>query len=336
MEDSRSSMSKQKSNVSLYTRTTNRSDTFVSEDLDRIDGLSISMIVREKTDFTDLDEIDPGEYAKNLLAETPRSPARLGHSPRRKNHKEILNMGYEQTRDSGVYKRTRRLFRIPQPRGLAKWPAGFELSGTKLCELDKAMFDKENVEELDVENGESNNVLPPLSLNTARTSVFPARVRVSPFFSSDYGMRRQRTDTFSGYRNRSSVKDNLELERDLEEKVRRHVYACQVLGNARRGSPAVQSFTALREAMSPSRRRQFPVIASPFYITQSPREMMRMNTSLSSDKAPIDTKSTRRQPLTLVIQTREGGRQKLTREFTRDPLPEICGRTLIAGSGYDI
>lgn len=321
----------------MCTRTTNRSDTFFSEDLDRIDGLSISMIVREKTDITDLEEIDANEYTRNLIAETPRSPGRLPPQPRRRNHKEILNMGYEQTRDSGVYKRTRRLFNVPQPRGLPKWPAGFELSGTKLCESEKDMFDQDIGGELGGENSEPNNALPPLPLNAGRlTSMYPARVKVSPFFTSDYGMRRQRTDTFSGYHNRSSVKDNLELEKDLEQKVRRHVYACQVLGNARRGSPAVQSFTALREAMSPVRRRPFPVVASHNDFTPSPRDMVRMNTSVSSEKIPVDPKSNKRQPFTLVIQTRDSGKQKLTREFARDPLPEICGKTLIAGSGWDI
>lgn len=156
---------------------------------------------------------------------------------------------------------------------------------------------------------------------------------VSRQFLSDFGFRSDyRPDTFSGHHQRRGVA-SAELERQMEAAAERHIRTCQVAGNVKRSSRANLGVQGLRETVSPTHTP-----TSYFHTMDSPtRSMLRSKTFFRSD-----TNLDKAEVVPYMIQVRKNvatiSKAKTFRRAGRgnDPLPEISGRTILVGEGYNL
>ncbi|KAK3103946.1 hypothetical protein FSP39_023134 [Pinctada imbricata] len=247
------------------------------------------------------------------------------------------NFGYGQLRDSKVYKRTRYLYQSPREPG--QWPVGLELSGRKIMDgqLSGAVSQEgihQQRQNSPVEKEESDiqkilETIPRLSRTGMRPLGSPTRphkVCLSPSFYSDFGLRSERSDTFSGFRRVRRFNSSLgsDFERQIKEKANRHIYACQTQNSSRRGSRAAQGLDQLKQTVGPARNTT--TLELP---TQYVRSMSR---NLERNATFVDV--TRRPQYALFIRTRD--RSSITPDYAMkrnktDPLPEISGRTMVLG-----
>ena len=230
-----------------------------------------------------------------------------------------------------------------------KWPVTLELSGKKIqdqngrvssLDNDKKFDDREtttaenteangNVEKLDKMISDSQKGifanLPPLSQPLVRQTATPSHTKkmsFSPTFYADYGLRCEKTDTFPGLlHRRKRERSNVEIVRQVEEKANRHIYACQVLSNSKRGSKAAQSVNTLKQTVGPKRHS----------VSQLPTKFVREHLHHSPVRQTTFVDVSKRAPFSFFIRTRESPDFSRVPRHKTAPLPEINGRTLILG-----
>lgn len=234
-----------------------------------------------------------------------------------------------------------------------KWPVTLELSGKKIHEQNgrhslSAAQDNEtksgerettttditeiagNVENVDKTVSDSQkgilSHLPPLSQSLVRQSATPSanakKMSFSPTFYADYGLRCEKTDTFPGLlHRRKREKSNVEIVKQIEQKANRHIYACQVLSNSKRGSKAAQSVNTLKQTVGPKRAS----------TSQLPTTFVRQHLHHAPERQATFVDVSKRAPFSLFIRTRESPDFSRAPRHKTAPLPEINGRTLILG-----
>jgi len=238
---------------------------------------------------------------------------------------------FEQLRDSGIYKRTRHLVKSERP--MRQWPAGLELSGKSVIDEDlqiKDLKDSEGVLGItdDPLAGRNTSMtimsgrLPPLA-DSVMGSPRSNRAALSNSFYTDYGLKTQRTDLFSGYKRRRKAKSasEVELEKELEAKARRHIYACQVLSSVKKASKTAQNVSLLRKTLGPNRSPSGVDI--PGYI----KHFRPSSNNSSRTTGTLDTKRS----VAFFIRTRETSNMSRSKIHKNEGLPEISGRTVILG-----
>jgi hypothetical protein len=233
-------------------------------------------------------------------------------------------------------------------RASTKWPVSLELSGkriqdqkentpsqdneAKVNEGESSMIQitelNDNTERLDkILNGPQKGIisyLPPLSQSLMRQTSTPSKTKkmsFSPTFYADYGLRNDKTDTFSGLYRRKREKSTIEIVKQIEEKANKHIYACQVLSNSKRGSKAAQSVNTLKKTVGPKR------VSS----SELPTKYVRETLNQSPERQPTFVDVSKRTPFSLFIRTRESPDLTRVRRHKTAPLPEISGHTLILG-----
>lgn len=234
-----------------------------------------------------------------------------------------------------------------------QWPVTLELSGKKIHDQNgrhslSATQDNEtksgerettttditeiagNVENVDQTVSDSQkgilSHLPPLSQSLVRQSATPSanakKMSFSPTFYADYGLRCEKTDTFPGLlHRRKREKSNVEIVKQIEQKANRHIYACQVLSNSKRGSKAAQSVNTLKQTVGPKRAS----------TSQLPTTFVRQHLHHAPERQATFVDVSKRAPFSLFIRTRESPDFSRAPRHKTAPLPEINGRTLILG-----
>lgn len=234
-----------------------------------------------------------------------------------------------------------------------QWPVTLELSGKKIHDQNgrhslSAAQDNEiksgerettttditeiagNVENVDKTVSDSQkgilSHLPPLSQSLVRQSATPSanakKMSFSPTFYADYGLRCEKTDTFPGLlHRRKREKSNVEIVKQIEQKANRHIYACQVLSNSKRGSKAAQSVNTLKQTVGPKRAS----------TSQLPTTFVRQHLHHAPERQATFVDVSKRAPFSLFIRTRESPDFSRAPRHKTAPLPEINGRTLILG-----
>lgn len=231
-----------------------------------------------------------------------------------------------------------------------KWPATLELSGKKIHDHSSSAITQDNetrsgekestATEISEINGNVENVdktvsdsqkgilsyLPPLSQSLVRQSATPSasakKMSFSPTFYADYGLRCEKTDTFPGLlHRRKREKSNVEIVKQIEEKANRHIYACQVLSNSKRGSKAAQSVNTLKQTVGPKRAS----------ASKLPTTFVRQHLHHAPERQATFVDVSKRAPFSLFIRTRESPDFSRAPRHKTAPLPEINGRTLILG-----
>lgn len=92
------------------------------------------------------------------------------------------------------------------------------------------------------------------SANDNKQKVGKEAKHETSFVISEFGFRCGRTDAFSG-NTRKRVVESSEFEKHIAEGARKHIIACHIAPTARRGCPAIQSYHALRDSVSPLIKR---------------------------------------------------------------------------------
>lgn len=229
-----------------------------------------------------------------------------------------------------------------------KWPVSLELSGKKIQDQKENLSSQENEAKADerespmvqitelndnterlekILNGSQKGILsylPPLSQSLMRQTSTPSKTKkmsFSPTFYADYGLRNAKTDTFPGLYRRKREKSDLEIVKQIEEKANRHIYACQVLSNSKRGSKAAQSVNTLKKTVGPKR------VSS----SELPTKYVRETLNQSPERQSTFVDVSKRTPFSLFIRTRESPDFTRVRRHKTAPLPEINGHTLILG-----
>ena len=270
--------------------------------------------------------------------------------------------GFDKMGDSNVFKRTRP-FQVAQPRPrLERYPSGLKLSGLKLHQDAASPKEDESGNRKKSEfmvpynteitsfkfdtNGNSladDDDIPPLDINsvsypimsglqTLRSSRYVGNhtSRVSRYFMNDFGLRSHRTDTFSGHSSRRGV--SADINREMQETADKHIKACQVIGNVKRGSKAQLGYLGLRHTVSPSRsplRR--------YHMDAFSQSIPKTHTDKVLRVEPEQNKNGH-----FVIQLRRNigsiARVKNVGLLCQpnNPLPEISGRTLVIGSNENV
>lgn len=238
---------------------------------------------------------------------------------------------FEKGRESKVYKRTRQ--HTKDMKKVRQWPAGLELSGKGMGDDEvippiKVGKDTESVGQPDDASVAESNRLPPLSENLALSPRSNTKLSFSSTFFSDYGLRANKTDSFGGYkRGRMKTKSASEaqMEKELQAKAERHIYACHVLSSVRRGSKAAQNFSTFRQTIGPHQRFVRPV------SEVAPPKPVHRHFNSSPDKAGHLYETAKKSPVAFYIKTRDSTDLSRARIKTTDGLPEINGRTLLLG-----
>ncbi|OWF34646.1 hypothetical protein KP79_PYT11415 [Mizuhopecten yessoensis] len=239
---------------------------------------------------------------------------------------------FEKVRDTKLYKRTRN--QVKDMKKVRQWPAGLELSGKGMSDDEvvppiKVGKDNESVDHPDDASVAESNRLPPLSENMALSPRSNTKISFSSSFFSDYGLRTNRTDSFTGYtRGRMKIRSASEaqLEKELQAKAERHIYACHVLSSVRRGSKAAHNLSSFRQAIGPHQRSIRPL------SELSPPKPTHRHFNTSPDKAGHLYETVKKSsPVAFYIKTRDSSDLNRARMKASDGLPEINGRTLILG-----
>lgn len=204
--------------------------------------------------------------------DTDRSPVRVG--PRKHNDNQV----FEKIGETNVYKRIRPFNALRGRPKLVRVPSNLHLSGQKVesedtrlnlksarnsktpgadedfanifDEMDKksnAGADKPSSENRDLQSACSYS--PTLQRPKRDRSQAAAANTVSQNILTEFGLRTERTDTFSGHRRRRGA--SADMERQLEMSAERHIRTCQVVGNVKRSSRIQQSCQGLKNTVAP-------------------------------------------------------------------------------------
>lgn len=225
--------------------------------------------------------------------------------------KPDLKIGYEQAKESKIYKRTR--LNDGSPRQMKKWPASLLLSGRKVFDSIDIPPSESLEADIDKSSESENGMLPPIDSERI------VLLEPSKSFYNDFGLRTQNTDTFSGYRNMKMKKNKSTsfVEREIEKKAMKHIHAIQVLSSSKRGSYAIRSVNSLKETLGPMRSNTEVMLPTSYVRSQ-----------VVSEKHPTFVDVTKKPPYNMLVRTRDGN---TTSKVSRgnNPLPEISGRTLL-------
>ena len=258
--------------------------------------------------------------------------------------------------ETNVYKRTRPSQALqPRPR-LERYPSGLQLSGQKVDSNDTSAKSARSTlsgrrphthsQDSDKLEDPSERISPvskdtnmPSDSSAATYSPSLTRVRqgrgqfsanntVSRNFLTDFGLRTERTDTFSGHHRHRSVA-SVDMERQMEEKAKLHIRTCQTFGNMKRSSKVQLGYQGLRAAVSPSHGPT--PIGSREGSSRINKDKVFYKSDLSLDKPDVG-------PYMIQIRKNIGSISKtktIAQGYQRPKhRPEINGRTIIVGTGY--
>lgn len=302
--------------------------------------------------------LDQGESGDGAGTAATKFPVR-GHGLR----KQTDNQVFEKIGETNVYKRIRPFQALKSRPRLVRCPSTLQLEGQKVDTEDTKLNlttvrTLESARSLrgaedsftsvdDMDRKSTYNGENPLSTNrdlqsagsysptlkrTGRDRVHQNGANtISQNFLTEFGLRTERTDTFSGHQRRRGA--SADMERQLELSAERHIRTCQVVGNLKRSSRAQQSCQGLKDTVSP--------LHSPF--SNYPTERLRRYNSTSNLKERPFYKSDQsldqldnHVPYLIQIRRNIGSICKmkpLGKPFTRSAaVPEVNSRTLIVGT----
>lgn len=222
----------------------------------------------------------------------------------RTSRKQDQSVGYEQEKETKIYKRTR--LNLGKRKQMKKWPASLLLSGTKAFDVFPSPAPTITSEDEKSQDMNENSQFPPLSERVML-------LEPSKSFYSDFGLRNNYSDTFSGYRDRKK-KHKSYMEKELEKKAMKHIHAMQVLSNSKRGSYAIRSVNSLKETLSPVRSNTEVVLPTSYVRSE--------NNGITTDRTCVDI--SKRPSYNVFVRTRDG-----VSKSQNNHLPEISGRTMI-------
>ncbi|KAK3600707.1 hypothetical protein CHS0354_011389 [Potamilus streckersoni] len=259
----------------------------------------------------------------------------------RKNHQKTLidENGFEKKGDSNVYKRTRINNHFHKPTKLERVPT-LILSGTKAIQDDEDASHGKRTDEQDsglqMESAKVGSRLsftrhnpistsPRFKRNTGQITGLKLSKATKPSLI-DFGLRPERTDTFSGYLRRRIHPNKSEILREFAEKANRHIYACQISSTIKRGSRTQLNISKLRESVSPRSRS----ISRHHTEEGFPKTVNKLTSLYRSD-----TMLMKKFPsYSFAIRTRNATTLSNIRA-NNEPLPEVTGYTLIPELGLD-
>lgn len=160
----------------------------------------------------------------------------------------------------------------------------------------------------------------------------PATNTISQNFLTEFGLRTERTDTFSGHQRRRGLSAN--MERQLELSAERHIRTCQVVGNVKWSSRAQQSCQGLKDTVSPlnSPKSIYSERLGRYNSSQNFREKSFYKSDMSLDSGKYESAV----PYMIQIRKHVGSTSRikpLGKTFTAtDTIPGINSRTLIVGT----
>jgi hypothetical protein len=228
--------------------------------------------------------------------------------------KRDVKIGYEQGKESKIYKRTR--LNIVSPRVMHKWPTSLLLSGKKFFDPTAGSItttsDVEDIKTVDSEYDQ----LPPI-VDDKLVLLEPSKS-----FYTDFGLRTHNTDTFSGYGNMKKKKRHKTtsyVEKEIEKKALKHIHAIQVLSNSKRGSYAIRSVNALKETLGPVRLSTEVMLPTSYVRSEA--------TASPDNKHPYFVDVAKKAPH-VIVRTRECNAKDVTNR-RGNPLPQISGRTML-------
>ncbi|KAL3852337.1 hypothetical protein ACJMK2_015994 [Sinanodonta woodiana] len=259
----------------------------------------------------------------------------------RKNHPNtsIDEYRFEKKGDSNVYKRTRINNYFHKPPKLERVPT-LILSGTKAIQDEedgahvKRTDEQDSGSQKDSAKGGSmlsftrHNLISTsqrFKTNTGQITGLKLSKVTKPNLI-DFGLRSERTDTFSGHLRRRMRPDKSEIQREFAEKANRHIYACQISSTIKRGSRTQLNVSKLRESVSP----RLESISRHHTEEGFPKPINKMTNLYRSD-----TMIMKKFPsYSFAIRTRNATTLSNIRG-NNEPLPEVTGYTLVPELGLD-
>jgi len=277
--------------------------------------------------------------------------------------------GFDKIGESNVYKRTRTFQPPPTRPKLERYPSGLELSGQRVnnkddnktvkpaSDLDKSLKDVETLKgeetPLKLASGRESTATNRMERNLTSAdsrqtptytrrrerSRYSAGTMMSNNFLTEFGLRSERTDTFSGHQRRRGTSAAGELERQLEMSAERHIRTCQVVGNVKRSSRAQMSYQGLKDTVSPmmsphgghSRASTERLRRTTPLGYQKDKTFHGVNQNLDSNDSVV--------PYLIQIRKNIGSMARmkaLTASPRHDSLQQINSRTMIVGSGMNV
>jgi len=275
--------------------------------------------------------------------------------------KRTDNQVFEKIGETNVYKRTRPFQTLKDRPKIVRAPTNLTLAGQKV-ENEDTKLNLSTDRTVDSARSANDSVLDDMDrksnfgadkaasdgrdLHSASSCYSPTLQRtgrrdrgqsgknnqtISHNFLTDFGLRTERTDTFSGHQRRRA--QSSDLERQLEMSAQRHIRTCQVVGNVKRSSRVQQSCLGLKQTVCPLQSPYSSYPTERFGVRRH-NSTLRENTFYKSDPS-LDSFEN---PVSYMVQIRRnvGSVSKmkpLGKPLTRaDTQPQVNARTIIVGT----